>query len=38
MTVPAEDILSMPGLAYGCFYENEVVVLGGKKSAFIEML
>jgi hypothetical protein len=38
MTVPAEDILSMPGLGYGCFYENEVVVLGGKKSAFIEML
>jgi hypothetical protein len=38
MTVPAKDILSMPGLGFGCLEEEEFVVLGGKKSAFIEML
>jgi hypothetical protein len=38
MTVPVKDILGIPGLGFGCYEETEVVVLGGKKSAFIEML
>jgi hypothetical protein len=38
MVIPAEDVLSMPGLGFGCYEEEEIVVLGGKKSAFIEML
>jgi hypothetical protein len=35
MMVPVEDILAIPGLGFGCYEENEVVVLGGKKSAWI---
>jgi hypothetical protein len=38
MTVPVKDILSVPGLGFGSYEEKEVVVIGGKKSAFIEML
>jgi hypothetical protein len=38
MTVPVKDILSVPGLGLGSYTEKEVVVLGGKRSAFIEML
>jgi hypothetical protein len=35
MMVPVEDILAIPGLGFGCYEENEVVVLGGKKSAWV---
>jgi hypothetical protein len=35
MMVPVEDILAIPGLGFGCYEENEVVVLGCKKSAWI---
>lgn len=38
MTVPIRDILSVPGLGFGSYEEREVVVIGGKKPAFIEML
>jgi hypothetical protein len=38
MTIPVKDILSIPGLGFGSHREQEVVVIGGKKSAFIEML
>jgi hypothetical protein len=38
MKVPVKDILSVPGLGFGSYEEIEVVVIGGKKPAFIDML
>lgn len=31
-TIPAEQILSMPGTGFGCLHEQEFVVLGGEKT------